>query len=162
MNLWPRMSCVPMAGLLCVALLGCSQGPPLPDDLPPLTSCKVDVVYNGAPVSDATVTLIPADGKWVGVGLTDQQGHSVIKTQGRYPGVPAGSYAVTVTKYDEQAEPPPTASTPEEDAQLDQAVNQMPPRKALVPKKYLKAESSGLKITVTESAMEETLDLQDG
>ncbi|MBA2116392.1 carboxypeptidase-like regulatory domain-containing protein [Bremerella alba] len=162
MNIRPKMSFVTTAGLLFVALVGCGHGPALPDDLPPLTSCKVDVVYKGVPVTEATVTLVPADGKWVGVGMTDQQGQAIIKTQGRYPGVPAGSYAVTVTKYDEQAEPPPTASTPEEDALLEQSAKRMPPRKALVPEKYLKAESSDLKITVTESAVEETLNLQDG
>ncbi|MEW4564137.1 carboxypeptidase-like regulatory domain-containing protein [Bremerella sp. JC770] len=161
MNAWPPLSCVVLTSLVVAILSGCGQGPQLPADLPPLTSCVVHVNYNNSPVSEATVTLVPTDGKWVGVGLTDAQGKATIKTQGRYAGIPQGSYTVTVTKYAEQAEPPPTASTPEEDAQMAQAASQLPPRKPLVPKKYLEEKSSDLKVTVTENSVDETFELKD-
>ena len=85
--------------LLVFSLAGCRTG--LPDGLPKLYSCHVGIVDKaGAPIDNATVVAVLPGSKWAGIGLTDSDGIAVLKTNGIYPGVPAGTYKITVTKYD--------------------------------------------------------------
>lgn len=71
----------------------------LPADLPKLYSCRVTISAGGSPVEDAMVTFIAEDSKWSAIGTTDSAGAASLQTNGRYPGVAAGQYKVTVQKY---------------------------------------------------------------
>lgn len=86
----------------CAVVVGCSQGPKKPADLPTLYPATVTVVYDdGTPVADATVALLTAGGgasKWNLTGVTDAQGKLVLKTNGNWDGAPAGSYEAIVSK----------------------------------------------------------------
>ncbi|EAQ79665.1 carboxypeptidase-like regulatory domain-containing protein [Blastopirellula marina] len=150
-----------MTLLLASLTLGCNRGPALPENLPPLTACTLQIQYKQAPVSEATVTLIPSQGNWVGVGRTDASGKAVVQTQGRYNGVPAGDYTVTVTKYEPEADLPPDPTSPEEDAALAQSASRPNKRKALVPEKYTKSETTDLRLTITDLPVERTLQLSE-
>ena len=140
-----------------VTLMGCGRGPAKPDDLPALTPCKLTVTYQGSPLSDATVTLTAEGEKWVGVGQTDANGTVSVRTNGQFEGVPSGTYTVTVKKQEG-----PTGSDPssaEEDAKL--AASKASAPKLLVPEKYTDASTSGLTVQVSDSPVEETLELTD-
>jgi hypothetical protein len=86
------------AGLLALAA-GCSGG-----NVSYATVSGV-VTFNGNPVDGAKVTFhstAEVDGKSGGAfsSLTDSSGKYLIATSGKNPGIPAGVYKVTVTKYD--------------------------------------------------------------
>jgi len=147
--------------LLLISILGCRRGPTKPDDLPALTPCTLTILHKGSPLSDATVTLVPKSGNWVGVGQTGADGKVVIQTNGRYEGVPAGTYRVTVTKQAAAGNLPPDPTTPEEDRAYAEAIKAAKSAKPLIPEKYTKWETSGLTVTVSESPLSETLELTD-
>ncbi|MEN6495730.1 MAG: carboxypeptidase-like regulatory domain-containing protein [Thermoguttaceae bacterium] len=146
---------------LLVSPLGCHRGPTRPEDLPELTPCTLTIMYKGSPLSDATVTLVPKSGNWVGVGQTDSGGQAVIQTNGRYAGVPAGSYAVTVTKGGPTSQLPPDPKTPEEDQAYREAMKAAKSARLLVPMKYTKTETSRLTVKVSDDPVSETLELTD-
>jgi hypothetical protein len=68
--------------------------------MPPLYSVTLEFLQDGQPLADASVILHPeeASGKWFAGGTTDSQGKIKPATQGRYDGVAAGKYKVTVSK----------------------------------------------------------------
>ena len=85
--------------LLPTLILGC--GVKKHSDLPKLYSCKIKIVdKSGAPVENVTVVATRPESKWAGIGLTDTTGIAILKTNGIYLGVPAGTYKIVATKYD--------------------------------------------------------------
>ena len=57
------------------------------------------VTLDGTPVSGASITLVPADGKGQGgSGISDASGHFSIKAGGKSAGIASGAYKVVVTK----------------------------------------------------------------
>ena len=88
---------------LTIVAIGCQNGPKKPDDLPNLYPVTIKVVYDdGSPVADAQVALRnPNSGggrTWNLAGVTDATGTLVLKTDGNWPGAPAGTYQAMVTK----------------------------------------------------------------
>ena len=81
---------LPLAGLLAlVGFVGCSGS----------NSVEGIVTLDGTPVSGATVTFVPADGKGqAGTGVSDSNGNFSIKAGGKSKGISSGTYKVTVTK----------------------------------------------------------------
>ncbi|UUO08853.1 carboxypeptidase-like regulatory domain-containing protein [Blastopirellula sp. J2-11] len=156
-----RIFAAAMTLSLASLILGCNRGPALPANLPPLTACTLQIQYKQTPVTEATVTLIPAHGDWVGVARTDATGKAVVQTQGRYDGVPAGDYSITVTKYEPVTDLPPDPATPEEDAASTLSASHQSKRKSLVPEKYTKPETTDLKLTITDLPVEQTLQLSE-
>lgn len=78
---------------------GCNSR--LPDDLPERYPCTVTILSkDGQPVKEACVMATNPESKWASIALTDEQGKAVLKTNGTYSGVPAGTYKIVVTKYD--------------------------------------------------------------
>ncbi|MEE2989445.1 MAG: hypothetical protein VX715_02455 [Planctomycetota bacterium] len=92
-------------GAMLIATVGCGSG------YPPVQIVKGTVMYNGAPLAEATVTFHPSEANDMGAasrassGETDAQGvfrlttnyvdgTSVVKLDG----APSGTYSVTVTK----------------------------------------------------------------
>ena len=84
--------------LLFPLLTGC--GTDKPSDLPKLHPCTVKIVdKSGAAVDNVTVVAASPDSKWASIGLTGPDGVAEMKTNGIYPGVPAGTHKVVVAKY---------------------------------------------------------------
>ncbi|QDT66709.1 carboxypeptidase-like regulatory domain-containing protein [Calycomorphotria hydatis] len=151
-----------LTGVVVTVFVGCGSGPGLPDDLPLLYRCEVKVTYHGEPLKDATITMIPAEGKWVGVGTTNASGTALMRTQGRHEGVPSGDYRVTVHKSEaSQRENIPDPQNAVEDAKL--AVASPDPQKLtsanILPTKYAEADTTDLHIVVGDTAVKTTLEL---
>ncbi|MDO5552773.1 MAG: carboxypeptidase regulatory-like domain-containing protein [Planctomycetia bacterium] len=92
----PIFAIVPViAAILCTA---CSEK--LPDGMPKLYPVSVKITQDGAPLADASVSLVPNDpnlSRWPVAANTDASGTAKLYTYG-YPGCPEGSFKVTVTK----------------------------------------------------------------
>lgn len=148
------------AGIL---LAGCNKGPAKPDDMPDLTACTVTVTYKGEPVSEASVLFAPKSGKYSAAGTTDASGKTVMKTDGKYDGVAAGEYQVSITKKEKLESD--LGETPEDPAQLaeyEKKLRAQPAPKHLIPEKYSSFGTSGLAVTITDgTAAEETFELTD-
>lgn len=104
--------------ILALAIAGCG-GSPKPEGLPDLVPCTVTVTMGGAPLEDASVSLVAPDGRWPGNGRTDSKGKAVIMTRGQYAGVAPGDYKVTVTK---TLPPPATGRDEGSDAEPESLV----------------------------------------
>jgi len=92
--------------VFCTVLIGCSQ--PMPDGLPKLYPVSLKFVQEGAPCAEALVSLTPeSDGQWAVGGITDSGGNVALQTHGRYSGVPAGKYKITVIKTETELIGPP-------------------------------------------------------
>ena len=78
--------------------------------MPNLYPVTLKFTQEGTPCVEALVSLTPeSDGQWAVGGITDSGGNIVLHTHGRYPGVPAGKYKITVIKTEtELTGPPPT------------------------------------------------------
>lgn len=87
-----------LLGLFSLAI-GCAGEAP-PEEIPDLHSVEITVVQGGAPLEGASVQLVPQDeaNRWASGGSTNAEGEANIVTMGKYDGVPAGSYKVTVDK----------------------------------------------------------------
>ncbi|MCY2965686.1 MAG: hypothetical protein NT069_18990, partial [Planctomycetota bacterium] len=90
-----RRICCALGLLVSLTLTGCGESGPV------LVEAGGKVTYNNAPVANATVRFLPADGSKkdspFGMGTTDKDGNFELKVRGD-KGVPEGVYDVTVTK----------------------------------------------------------------
>ena len=110
---------------LCLLSLGILTGcgPKLPDGMPKLYPVTITVTQDGAPLEGANIVLSGVD-DWISTGSTNSQGVAQLFTQGRYPGVPAGTLKVTVTKVGTEGEPPPPNPIDAESARIYQEYQQ--------------------------------------
>lgn len=78
---------------------GCS-GKKKPDNMPELYNVKVKATQGGAPLADASLNLISADGStsYAVGGKTDSNGVASLTTHGDFKGAPAGTFKVGVVK----------------------------------------------------------------
>ena len=94
-----------------LVLSGCG-GEPKPEGLPKLHPVSLKFIQEGEPVEGAAVVLVPqSDSKWASGGVTDAKGVAVLRTHGKFIGVPAGTYKVRVQKQETEAAPTTTDST---------------------------------------------------
>lgn len=120
-------------------------------DLPPNYKTTVEVVYKGAPVDGALVTLRP-DGHEAptATGVTGPDGKvEMYSYQGKGQGVVPGKYLVGIEKT--KVELAPALSTDDPDygkAIPDEETRK--PRADLLPAKYISAATSGLTCDVTD------------
>jgi len=137
------------------------------DNRPARVPVTVTVMYRGAPVEGATVTLHPAaqDGK-PAFATTDSQGHAVLGTFEVSGGALPGDYAVTVVK----AEQASGGATPADEGGSMPAVGPdgtPPPAQPsgprhLLPAKYADVNTSGLRKTINATGNNDfTLELVD-
>lgn len=96
--------------LILTCLSGC--GEKMPAGMPKLFPAQITLTYDdGKPVTDAMLILIADQGSSVGTwshtGNTDEQGKAEIYTQGRYKGLPAATFKVTVVKEIREGTPNP-------------------------------------------------------
>lgn len=135
--------------ILIVGTSGCTAA----DDsgLPKRVPAKAVVIYQGKPVEGAAVTFGGADIRGA-VGNTDADGEVTLWTYEPGDGVIPGTYTVAIRKLEVLALPDPESVSPEEYSrmthELNRALSGAP--KHLVPKKYAKAETSGLTAEVVD------------
>lgn len=145
-----------VCSLLATICAGCGGSPKL-------YPASGEVKYDGKPLADASILFIPQGGR-PSIGTTDASGKYTLTTNGK-PGVPAGTYSVTVSKSSSGGEvegsdvqmPPSDAQVSEEEIkkvqqQMQQQMSQMnniSRPKPAIPIKYSLPEGSGLSATVT-------------
>jgi len=98
--------------MVLLTTIGCSE--PLPDGMPPLYPVTLKFHQNGELLDEASIRLIPQfDSPWAIGGSTNAKGEVRLKTHGKYDGVPAGKYKITVNKFVSEGELPlPGQNTP--------------------------------------------------
>lgn len=118
---------------LTLALAACGgEG----DDLPVVTA-RGKATHLGLPLGGATLVFAPADGKYVGNAITNDQGEFEIQTNNQRGALP-GDYKVVVTKFlwtEPKLEPGEHSETAGES-------------KLITPAKYSRLETTDLQITV--------------
>jgi len=132
-----------LAGLLVTLLLctGCDQGP----TLYPATGT---VTYEGKPVTNAAIVFGSQEAQ-VATGGTDASGKFTLVTQGK-PGIPKGTYQVTVYKAAGTTE---MSGTPSAEDMKNAATSGGPTKPKLeIPPKYAAFKTTDLSATVTEDA----------
>lgn len=86
--------------LLIILLLvtGCREKQPA--GMPALYTTTITFTQEGRPLDGAGVRLVSLDtsNRWVSGGLTNGQGVLTVKTQGKYPGAPLGTFKVCISK----------------------------------------------------------------
>ena len=93
-----RANCCWTTAFFLALAVGCGQPAP-PPDLPQLFSCTLRLLQDGEPLANAVVTLFPEDNvTWSVGGFSNENGLAELRTQGKFPGVPEGSYRVCVSK----------------------------------------------------------------
>lgn len=110
--------------LVLTSLTGC--GEKLPAGMPKLYPAQITLTYDdGKPVDNAMLILIADQGSnigtWSHTGNTDAQGKADLYTQGRYKGLPAATFKVTITKEIREGDPNPGEPVDEESAKKYEA-----------------------------------------
>ena len=133
--------CLALLLSIMFATLGCNK----PGDHPKTYPTRITILKDGKPVEGATLSLVPMDpnNKNSAYGLTDANGVCNVTSFETGDGAVPGEYTVTVRKVEEVREAAPTEENPEDTKVVSTT--------EIVPKKYNSSNSSGLKITVSES-----------
>jgi hypothetical protein len=131
-----------LVGAVFIAVSGCSESGPK------LYQAKGVVKYKGAPLADASVTLMNAQGR-MSVGTTNAQGEFTVMTFGR-PGAELGAYQVGIIKTEKMADAPATAKPEDMIKMMNMKTKSMPRPKSEIPEKYGRPASSGFSATVVE------------
>lgn len=106
------------------------------------------VYFQEKPIKNASVSFI--SDRYTAVGMTDEEGKFTLRS-GAHVGAPAGQYKVAIIATDEEAVV--TANMSEEEkkkAMFERMFGDYKPPKPTVPRRYAKAETSGLTATVTD------------
>jgi hypothetical protein len=137
---------------VCLAALGCSGEPKLPD----LTEVEGTVLLGGKPLPHARVTFNPTRGglpaNSIGIAVTDEHGKFQLTTAGK-TGAVAGEHVVTVV------EGPPPENVRGEDAQEKMAAYKASLINRPIPAKYGNVNQSDAKVTVTTDTKDYRIDL---
>jgi hypothetical protein len=146
-------ACSLVIGTACALIwcAGCGGG--TPSDREPTVRVSGTVTYNGQPVADASVALMPdnAPGSLPGqgkgaFGRTDSDGRFQLMTYEASDGAIPGSYKVTVRKYEGQA----IGVEPSEEDYQETPEGQEPPPQSLLPEKYSNVRTTPLEASITE------------
>jgi hypothetical protein len=154
--------------IILISILGCSSQQ-LPDDLPVLYPCKITVIQDGQPLTGASVILHLTDhrpdhgGKsWIPMGLTDENGVAVIKTNARYNGAPLGKYKIAVNKTERETsklEPAPPEDSPDYARWLEKSQGEKLHEFGLVETIHTNAEKTPHDIEVTKNVNQKSVDV---
>lgn len=135
----------------------------MPEGMPSLIKeASVSVIQDGKPLPGAKVALISSDSsvKWTVGGTTDEQGVAKLVTHGQYPGAPAGSYKVTVSKREEpqfkNQEPAPGQS--DEEFMAARAAENVSAHQ-LVALKYGKSGTTDLSVAISKESPAASVDV---
>ncbi|MGY8768020.1 MAG: hypothetical protein ACKVH8_06230 [Pirellulales bacterium] len=144
-----------VACIVCIA--GCGGGDSLPADA---ATVKGVLTHNGSPLAGATITFKQKDGKQTAFGKSDASGAYQLNSANVKGGTLAGSYSVSVTKYEVVAD----TAVDEDDENYDGADEDgdgEAEAKSLLPEKFSKAATSGLEFDVAVGANDINIDLVD-
>jgi hypothetical protein len=138
--------------LFLLLLVGC-WGEPRPDGMPDLISCSLQIIQDGQPLPACSVSLYPLESgnSWSSGGTADENGQVHLRTHGRYNGIPAGKYKVTVWKQKTEGELliEPINGSSEEMANYQRRLKENPRRTYhLVAPSFLNADTTPLEISV--------------
>ena len=151
--------------LMAFLMTGC-WGEPRPAGMPKLYPASIVVTQEGTPLEGASVQLFPEDSansQWGPGGMTDASGVAELRTNGKYPGAPLGSYKVVVTKHGFEPHPHPEwADLPESDPNRWKYLQIQEGLKAfeLVETKYSLLKETPLRVEIT--AKEKTYPVDAG
>jgi hypothetical protein len=142
--------------LICYIVVTSGCGEKLPEGLPALFPAALTITLEGKPFANAMVSLSSADNahSWTSGGMTDQHGQLTVYTHGKYSGIPAGKYKVTVDCIVSD-EPLPQNPTME---QIDEH-NRKHPSFRIVPLEYTEKTTTPLEIEITQGKNTLTLDI---
>jgi len=142
--------------------LGCG-GPQKPADLPDLFPVKLTVVQDGKPLEGATIYLVDttSTSRFTVGYQTDAKGVAELRTDGKFPGCPAGTYKVVITKKfmpEMPKENPP--SDPEAKAEYDRKIAELNAQVAeTVAVEFTRPTTTPEEIEVTSAGLEKTIDV---
>ena len=124
----------------CLCSCGCSKG-----NLSGLVPCKGKVTLNGSPCAGAQVQFIPSssDSGRTAIGETDSAGNFTVRTLQPDDGAYPGEYKIAITRFEFVG---PESKVVIEDNPTKEVPGR--PQENTLPKKYAKAASSGLTISV--------------
>jgi hypothetical protein len=145
--------------ILLFAVVGCGGGP----SRPPTYSVTGQITDNGKPVADVDVAFRPdntAGGQKPANGKTDSEGRYTLTTFSFGDGAMAGSYRVTLSKFDIAAGG--SADVDSDDYVPPDASGSIKPPKNQLPKKLSDPETSGLTATIDPAAKENVFDFSIG
>lgn len=134
---------------LAVLAAGCGGA-----ERPALYEARGTVTYQGKPVPDATVTVLPSEGP-LALGRTDARGKFTLSTGGR-PGAVAGPAKVSVTAVERR-------ELSEAAKQEYQRTGTLPPTtsaESRIPTRYNQTAGSGLTITISEDIAKNNFPLE--
>ena len=145
--------------ILCfVALVGCAKSN-VPDGLPKLVPVTLTLMQEGAPLSEAVVSL-EGDTPFSVGGVTDAKGSVILYTSGKYKGAPPGKFKVRVMKTESDPTPSaPKPGDPEFRAYMEDARNRSAAKTyTLVEKQYTQIDTTPLELDIT-GPLTQTLDV---
>ncbi|MGY8767714.1 MAG: carboxypeptidase-like regulatory domain-containing protein [Pirellulales bacterium] len=157
MNLKSSWSVLVSSSLMAciVCLTGCGGGESLPADA---ATVKGVVTHNGSPLAGATITFKQTGGKQVAFGKSDASGAYQLTSVNVDGGTLAGSYTVTVTKYEVTGGDELDVDDPNYDGAPDD--EEAEPAN-LLPEKYGDISTSGLEFKVAVGANDIKIELAD-
>lgn len=130
--------------------------------MPKLYPVAVTVTQDGSPLAGANVVLSGTD-KWTPIGTTDAQGAASFYTQGNYPGVPEGTFKVSVIKILEEGdkEPPKPFDAESERVYKEYMKSGKKFRQFnTTPEKYRSAETTPLSVEIKKGAKDITVNVE--
>ena len=142
---------------LAILLIGCGSQK-MPDGMPKLYPLTLNVTQEGKPLPEATVSLFSIDGvnTWNSGGMTKTDGTLVVFTRGKYAGVPAGKYKVTVDCVMSDV-PRPKEATMEEIMEH----GKKHPEYRVVPLPYTDRKTTSLEIEVAKGTNRLNIDIPE-
>jgi len=143
--------------ILVVFMIGCSSQK-LPDGMPKLYPLTLTITQEGKPLPEASVSMYSADGSssWAPGGMTKADGMLVVFTHGKYAGVPAGKYKVTVDCLVSDV-PRPKEATMEEIVEHGKKY----PAYRIVPLQYTDRKTTPLEIDVVKGTSRLSIDIPE-
>jgi len=157
---WKRVVELVIAWCVSASIAGCGA------DGPELVPAAGVVNYQGRPLPGAKVTFIPDSGGSIAMATTDAEGKFELRT-GTEPGIVTGPCTATVSLMDAGVKSGLSPTMTPEDMQRLQMEGKLQAmleqqEKSLIPKKYNRAETSGLTFEVQKGEENQfTLDLVD-
>lgn len=155
---------------LTALLAGCG-GKERPAGFPDLYPTTLTITQAGKPLAGASVNVYPIEGTactWPVGGRTDNSGKVSLMTQSDFAGVPAGDFAVTVSKSEfslkedmtnADGEPiPPETFAGQDLSKVDARFVNVA---EMVPEEYLAAETTPLSISVQKGKNAFTLNVDE-
>jgi hypothetical protein len=141
--------CIVLVLVLFFSILQGCRGHSKPDGFPPIYDCSITLTQEGKPLVNATLILFSEDGhcSWSVGGTTDKSGVAKIFTHGLFPGAPAGTFLVTVSKTE--------ADAYEQGEVRTKSINVY----TLIDKKFSNSSTTPLEIIIKEGKNNQTFDL---